>query len=264
MKMDPSKLILIIPASFVMVLLVIHSLRVNGPALTRKFFFWCFLFCYTKEFINANSQRPEYFSEGLEILNVPLMVPFGWVVAIYLSWFLAECLICPLGRDPRKVLPTVALTSIIIAFISLMVECSGGNMHWWWWNYDIPGLWQEHPVLKMPVKIIGGWATTCLIFFSFFMIFIVSPLRKTRYKALKIALIFVAMALPLGILATNLVWRHRYVAPIVILTVITFLMLPRIRDRLLNRDSRASIFQRLGGRRVLKKSGDMRGHRSLD
>ena len=248
--MNSTKLILIIPSSFVMILIVMHSLRLNGPVITRKFFFWCFLFCYAKEFVNAHSRAPEYFSKGLEVLGVPLMVPFGWVIAIYLSWFLAECILTPQGRTPRAVFPMVAFSCVIITFISLMVECSGGNMHWWWWNYDIPGLWEEHPVLKMPVKIIGGWATTNLIFMFFFQIFVLSPYRDVRHKAIKIAILFLVIAIPVGVLATNLVWRHRYVAPIVTFTILGFLFIPMLRGR---------IIQRAAGNRVAQTAKMLRG-----
>lgn len=233
-----------------MVLLVVHSLRVNGPVLTRKFFFWCFLFCYTKEFINAHSRAPEYFSRGLEVLGTPLMVPFGWVIAIYLSWFLAECILTPRGRNPRAVYSVIAISCMIILFISLMVECSGGNMRWWWWNYDIPGLWEEHPVLKMPVKITGGWATTNLVFMSLFQIFVVSPHRDIRYKALKIIALLVILGAPIGILATNLVWRHKYVAPIVTFTILAFLFVPMMRGR---------IIERAAGKRVVQTAKMLRG-----
>ena len=251
--MDKSKLILIIPAAFVMGFIVVHSLRVNGPALTRKFFFWSFLYCYTKEFINAHSRQPEYFSSGLELFGTPMMVPFGWVISIYLSWFLAECILCPRGRNPAKVLPTVGLSSMIIACISFMVECSGGNMGWWEWNYSVPGLWHENALLKMPVKIIGGWGTTNLIFMSFFMVYVVSPWREVRHKALKIIGIFIAVGIPLGLLASNLVTRGLIVAPIVTMTAFMFLLWPRLRDYRASR-----------GRRVIDSAREMRGRRSLD
>ena len=235
---------------------MVHSLRVNGPALTRKFFFWSFLYCYTKEFINAHSRTPEYTSSGLELLGTPMMVPFGWVIAIYLSWFLAECILCPRGRDPRRVLPTVGLSCMIIASISLMVECSGGNMGWWEWNYSVPGLWQEHPVLKMPVKIIGGWATTNLLFMSFFMIYVVSPWRRVRYKALKVAGVLLAIAIPFGILANNLHTRREIVAPVVTFTILGFVFFPRIRNWWAMRGRRS--------RKVLDGARTLRGHKPLN
>lgn len=248
--MNSTKLILIIPASFVMVLLVMHSLRLNGPAITRKFFFWCFLFCYTKEFINAHSRAPEYFSKGLEILGVPLMVPFGWVIAIYLSWFLAECILTPRGRNFSAGLPVTAVSCIIIAFISLMVECSGGNMRWWWWNYDIPGLWYENHVLKMPVKIIGGWATTNLIFMTLFQLLVMSKYRGARINPLKVIVIFLLIAIPIGILATNLFFRQVLIAPIVTFVIFGFLLVPILRGW---------IIERAAGDRVARAAKAMRG-----
>ena len=253
--MDHSKLILIIPALFIFGLIVVHSLRVNGSAVTRKFFFWCFVFCFTKEAINANSLAPEDFSKGFEILNTSLMVPFGWVIAIYLSWFLAESILNPHGRNVKKVLPTVALSSIIITCISLMVECSGGNMRWWWWNYDVPGLWHENRVLRMPVKIIGGWGTTNLIFMSFFMVYVISPWRRVRNKALKIAVVFLSISVPLGILASNLIWRQIFVAPFITFVVFLILFLPKLRD-----------LRAMRGRspRVLTSARKLRGRQNLD
>lgn len=253
--MDKSKLILIIPALFVMGFIVVHSLRVNGPVLTRKFFFWSFLYCYTKEFINAHSRAPEYFSSGLELFGTPMMVPFGWVIAIYLSWFLAESILCPRGRNPNRVLTTIGMSSIIIATVSLMVECSGGNMGWWQWNYDIPGLWYENAVLKMPIKIIGGWGTTNLFFMTFFMIYVVSPWRKVRFKALKVTGIFLVIAIPLGILANNLITRGLIVAPIITFTVFGFVFFPRLRNWYATRGR---------GKQVLESAQAMRGRNPLN
>jgi hypothetical protein len=251
--MDKSKLILIIPALFVMGFIVVHSLRVNGPALTRKFFFWSFLYCYTKEFINAHSRQPEYFSSGLELFGTPMMVPFGWVISIYLSWFLAECILCPRGRNPAKVISTVGLSSMIIACISFMVECSGGNMGWWQWNYSVPGLWHENALLKMPVKIIGGWATTNLIFMAFFMVYAVSPWREVKRKALKITAVFLAFAVPFGILANNLIMRELVVAPVVTMIVVLFVFVPRLRAIRAERTAK-----------VLNSARTLRGRKTLN
>ena len=228
--MDKSRLILIIPASIVFVMIIAHSYRAHGFRTTRNFFFWCMFFCYMKEFINAHSRAPEYMGSGLEVFGVPMMVPVGWVISIYLSWFLAESLLLG-SKLEGSILPTIAMSSVAITAISLCVACSGGNAGWWRWNYCIPSLWHENPILKMPVKIIGGWATTNLIFMSFFMLFEFSRFGRLKKKAAIILLVLIFLGSTVGLMATNLALRHKVVAPLVVGTILLFIFIPRIRAK---------------------------------
>lgn len=235
--MDKSRLILIIPAAAVFAIIIWHSLRVHGRRTSRNFFFWCMFFCYMKEFINAHSRAPEYMGSGFEVFGVPMMVPVGWVISIYLSWFLAECLLRG-SKLEGAVFPTVAVSCAAIAAISLCVECSGGNAGWWTWNYSIPGLWHENPVLKMPVKIVGGWATTNLVFMSFFMLFEFTRFGRLEKKSAVIILCFIFLGSTIGLLATNLALRSMIVAPVVVATIVLFLFIPRVKGKIAERKLR--------------------------
>ena len=232
--MDKSKLILIIPAMVVLVLIIFHSLRERGPRTTRNFFFWCFVLCYSKEFINSHVPTPEYMSSGFTIFNVPMMVPIGWIIAIYLCWFLAD-MILSRTKIEGEILPTVAVSCLCIAALSLCIECSGGNVGWWAWNYAVPGLWTEDPVLKMPIKIIGGWATTNLVFMTIFMLFEYSRFKQTKQKALKIGMALFLICSTVGIMATNYTLRAHVVAPLVTLTILGILLYYILRASLKSR-----------------------------
>lgn len=235
--MDKSRLILIVPAAVVFAIIIWHSLRVHGRRTSRNFFFWCMFFCYMKEYINAHAKAPEYMGNGLEIFGTPMMVPVGWVISIYLSWFLAECLLRG-SKLEGAVTPTIAVSSIVIMAISLCVECAGGNAGWWRWNYSIPGLWAENPILKMPVKIIGGWATTNLIFMSFFMLFEFTSFGRLKKKSAVIILCFLILGSTIGLLATNLVFRSLIVAPVVVATIMIFLLAPKVKVKIAERKAR--------------------------
>jgi hypothetical protein len=134
-----------IPVIVATVLLVLHSYLFRGPRSTLVFWGAGYCFAFLRELAYQN-WFPTYRFVGadLKLLNVPLTIPAGWLFEAYTSLYLAQFI---LGMDlraltegavemtperyGRRVLPVLALSSVVTGTIACAIENVAVKMHWW-------------------------------------------------------------------------------------------------------------------------------------
>jgi tetratricopeptide (TPR) repeat protein len=139
-------LLLPIGSGVALALLVVHSWRTRGRAVTLGFFSAALLFGILRGnavwFImstfegSSNALKPYLPQEGLlpEIGHDSLQVALGWVFALYLAWTVAELVLRRLPRFAGRVFMIAGLASLFMFGIAWCMETTAVTTGWWYWS----------------------------------------------------------------------------------------------------------------------------------
>jgi hypothetical protein len=140
--MTPRMAILILPATAVVIGLVIHSLKFRGGRDTLYFFVAAALFGVARgnviwwiTTVHFQSKFPYVFQKRLlGVYHDSLTADAGWIICLYIGSYLAYRICSRLPGAKGRVFPMVSLACLFNACLSYAVEASAMNMGWWQWN----------------------------------------------------------------------------------------------------------------------------------
>ncbi|MEQ8764756.1 MAG: tetratricopeptide repeat protein [Planctomycetota bacterium] len=156
-------LLLLLPSLSGLVLILIHSLRHRGRAVTISFFVFGALYGVLRDaFIqdamidDRDLRMPyEFALPVLRLGDASIQAVIGWLFSIYTSWSIAEAIVRrfePKNEEPR-LFPVLAIACIANAAIGYAVEVAAAAANWWWWNISV-----KNPfTLDVPVAGVIAW-----------------------------------------------------------------------------------------------------------
>ena len=175
-----------ISSSFCVVLMVRHSWIMRGRRVTLFFFTTCTIYAILRghavRYITTEQWEgaiPYFFSHPtLQIFGEPVPAIVGWIFTIYLSWCLAEKILERLILPQTHLFALVCFAFLSTASISYVVEAAAHSARWWSWALSM-----KNP-LFVAVPIIGviDWSAIISDFFLPFLLFFLSPVRKTLWR----------------------------------------------------------------------------------
>ena len=202
-------MILFLPATLVFALLVYHCAAVKSPRTAATFFIPLLLFGYIREWaIHLNPDTAEYHfrSIGLQAGGVPIVIPMGWAIAIYLGWLMGEAMLWPFPRLRRRIFATITAALLGVMAVCFCVEVAGANAGWWVWNMD--RIYNEVFIFNMPRFIFIGWSVTAALFLGIYFTVERSPFRRHPHKLRTLALVLAGLVACAVVLSRLIpVWR---------------------------------------------------------
>jgi len=140
--MTPQMAILVIPATAVVVGLIIHSLKLRGRRETLYFFALALLFgiargnvIYWITTVHYEGKFPYIFQKRLlGVYHDSLTADFGWIICLYVGSYLAFRITDRLPHIRGKLFPAVSLACLFNVCLSYAVEATAMTMGWWQWN----------------------------------------------------------------------------------------------------------------------------------
>ena len=197
-------LLLLIGSTVALALLVVHSWRTRGRAVTLAFFVSATAFgvlrgnaiYYLCQFLgegNAAALQPYLSPEGLlpPIGHDSAQVALGWVFAMYLAWTISELILrrvkgdSPLngtkGTVPfySRVFMIGGLASLFMLAICLCMETAAVTVGWWYW-WALPTGTALFGRVNVPAM--EGWFSVVPDFLIPFLVIVCSATRHTRLK----------------------------------------------------------------------------------
>jgi hypothetical protein len=129
---------------------------------TLEFFGGAFLFGFVREFIYASCVQSYAFPYmPIKLLNVPIIIPIGWVFTFYLAYEFINKLIEPKTvNDYKKFIIFAAFFSNCIC---IPIETAAMNMNWW-------SLYFSAKSNIAPILLMGGWFYTSVVFFFIYFV----------------------------------------------------------------------------------------------
>lgn len=175
------KLILLFAAFLIFTALLFHCFMTRPWRWSILFTVCALFFGLWHELNPLRESDPEYFfAQAVTIGGVPVVGVFGWMIVIYLSWFMVETLWPGLLRTRVLIFPPLVF-ALAAALFALCIETTGIGMGWWIWRED-----RQHILFPM-----GGWATQTVLFSSiFFALF---------HSTFKTKVLFLALMIPMGL-----------------------------------------------------------------
>ena len=140
--MTPQMAILVIPATAVVVGLIIHSLKLRGRKETLYFFLFALLFgiargnvIYWITTVHYEGKFPYIFQKRLlGVYHDSLTADFGWIICLYVGSYMAFRIAERLPHMRGKLFPAVSLACLFNVCLSYAVEATAMTMGWWQWN----------------------------------------------------------------------------------------------------------------------------------
>jgi pentatricopeptide repeat protein len=140
--MAPKMAILVLPATAVVIGLIIHSLKLRGGRETLYFFAAAALFGVARgnviwwiTTVHFQSKFPYIFQKRLlGVYHDSLTADAGWIICLYIGSYLAYRICDRLPGVKGRVFPMVSLACLFNACLSYAVEATAMNMGWWQWN----------------------------------------------------------------------------------------------------------------------------------
>ena len=181
---------LLLSSTVALALLVIHSWRTRGRAVTLSFFVAGILFgilrgnwvWFNVSMLSGYAEAPKpYLPQGgllPEIGHASIQVAVGWVFALYLAWTIAELILKRLPRLARRVFVLSGLASLFMFAICYATETIAVRVGWWYWtlptrtalfgNVNTPAMW--------------AWFSVAHDFLMPFLVIVCSTLRHRRLR----------------------------------------------------------------------------------
>ena len=189
---------LIISASILLILLVLHSYIIRGFRVTAVFFLFAFTLMLFKEvalpafvkkfvlpsLINTHPSLPRQHYVFL-LKNVPEIISksavvIGWMITFYLSWYFAEQVLSRFSIFKKRFFAMLAFSMIVAACVSYCLENFSMAMGWWIWRFYTPSF--ERFLMNCPIEAIGGWTHMSLIFLFTFFLMECSGYKTAKWK----------------------------------------------------------------------------------
>jgi tetratricopeptide (TPR) repeat protein len=173
---------LLLGSTAALALLVVHSWKTRGRAVTLAFFIAATLYGLLRE--NAlwllmqhltggeSGVKPYIPQEGFlpEIGHAHLQVAMGWVFAMYLAWTISELILRRIPRFAGRVFMIAGLSSLFMLAICWCMETAAVAVGWWYW--ELP----TRSALFGNVNTLGmeGWFTVVPDFLLPFLVIVCS------------------------------------------------------------------------------------------
>ncbi len=154
------------PLCILFLILIYHSLKMNGNRTTLRFFGIALIFAFLRELI-IGLTYPLYFSH-FKIGPIPLAIVLGWVFAFYLGDYFSRKVTTD-TRFTNNIFMKNCLGTFVVFGISLIMETTAPLLDWWWWKEGLlESLAPEAIVLGAPLFVFIGWSTTGATFFGLY------------------------------------------------------------------------------------------------
>lgn len=148
----------IIPLIVLFLLLIYHSLKIEGPRTTLLFFGIALMFAFFRELI-IGLTYPLYFGQ-FKIGPISPAIVLGWVFAFYLAHYFVTQL-TKNTRFANNLVVKVCLGTYVVVGISFIMETTAPLLEWWYWK---AGLLESLPpdalFLGAPIFVFIGWGLT--------------------------------------------------------------------------------------------------------
>lgn len=177
------------PAIGAFVLLVLHSWKMRGKRFTLLYFIGGFAFGFVREFFYANFKHLyDYSGLSIKILNVPPVIPLGWMFTFYIGLCFAERIFgytCQdiakqlKGADETKanmifiqrILPLLIGVAMFTGIVCYAIESCAINLQWW----EFTGYHGEY----IPNTVQYMWTQTGIIWT---LLFFLAYFKQIRYR----------------------------------------------------------------------------------
>src|SRR5436309_548155 len=136
--------LLLLPSLLLTLLLLFHSLRARGGRTTFYFFVSSFLFGVIRgnsvAALSGGENSGPYIFSGATFRIGPAELPacVGLILALYLSWCLAEAVVARIPSLAHRVFPLASFALVAMGCFSCAVETTASGVGWWRWNIIRP------------------------------------------------------------------------------------------------------------------------------
>ena len=184
--------LLLVGSTVALALLIVHSWRTRGRAVTLAFFISATAFgmvrgnaiYYLCKLLSENSAAAlqPYVSEGGIIPPIgheSVQVAVGWVFALYLAWTISELILKRLPRFAGRVFMITGLASLFMLAVCYVMETTAVAAVWWYW-WALP----LHTTLfgSVNVPAMEGWFSVVPDFLIPFLVIVCSATQRTWLK----------------------------------------------------------------------------------
>ncbi len=176
---------LLIPATLVFILLILHCYLYRGMRLTFAFFGCVLLHSFGRQVVYTFTRRLSgsltYFVLGtpFKIFSLPLVVYMGWAITFYLSWYLAERILKKIGRFSDRIFPTIIWSMLIAGALSYCIETTAFRAGWWLWTRFDP---RFKEFLLVPYSSLQAWFSNTAQFLLIFFLSECSEYKKQWWR----------------------------------------------------------------------------------
>ncbi len=159
--MAPKMAILVLPATAIVLALILHSVKYRGAKDTLLFFSFATLFGIARgnviwwiTTVHFDSKFPYIFQKQLlGVYHDSLTADAGWIICLYIGSYMALRISERLPHLRGKLFPMVSLACLFNACLSYAVEASAMTMGWWQWNLST----RSAILLDVPMVGIIAW-----------------------------------------------------------------------------------------------------------
>jgi len=139
--------LLLLPSSFLLALLFLHSWRYRGRRPTLAFFILCFIFGVIRgntihyiitSYFKGESLPYLFVQPMVRIANASLQECIGWIFALYLSWSAVEWVLARQSPGGKiGLFRLIGLSAILMGCVAYAVEAAAAGVKWWVWVFPI-------------------------------------------------------------------------------------------------------------------------------
>ncbi|HUU26833.1 MAG TPA: tetratricopeptide repeat protein [archaeon] len=180
-------LLLLVPSSFLLILLFLHSWHYRGRGVTLAFFISSFAFGVLRgnlihliitRYFGGETLPYLFLRPMVKIWHASVQECIGWVFALYLSWSTVEWVLSRQGHDKVPLFRLIGLSAFFMGTISYAVEAAAAGVKWWVWIFPI-----KNPFLAdVPFAGIVAWISVVFDFLCPFLLIYHKAFRHwTRY-----------------------------------------------------------------------------------
>ncbi len=169
---------------------VLHSYFKRGGALTLNFFLFSFMLTFTRggvhifKFINSSGPSSIIVKAALSTLI--------WVLAFYLSVYIAEKVADRSTQIKHRIFPVLLFAGITISAIAYAFETTATNIGWW----AIPVTDVDSGFLLTPFYVIRKWFYFYVYFLAAYFLIACSEYKRKNWKTIFFILPFVHAWIP--------------------------------------------------------------------
>jgi hypothetical protein len=154
--------VFVISVGIAFALQIVHSILTKGGKFTLEFFVGAFIFGFVREFIYFSFIRTYSFPQmPIKLLNVPILIPIGWIFTFYLAYEFINKLIEP--KTVKDYKDFIIFAAFFSTFICIPIETAALNMNWWSMSFYTGSN-------IATVLLMGGWFYTSVVFFSIYFV----------------------------------------------------------------------------------------------
>ncbi len=181
-----SIIILIISASILLALLILHSYLTRGARITVNFFLFAFMLMFNKEVVSSVQYGiPKYYqflTKDSPAIIGQLTTVIGWMITFYLSWCFSELVLLRFNNFKNRLFTTLSFSLIVTMSISFCLENFAASTGSWYWYFYSPSL--EPFLVNCNIEAIEGWVHMSFMFLLPFLLIECSKYKLTNWKGI--------------------------------------------------------------------------------